>query len=376
MTQDQTGRGNRVLFAILAVLLTLGGGAAGWYWQSRQASAVPAGDRAAIEQIVREYILDHPEILPEAMDNLRKRENAKQLSGISAEVMKPFPGAVLGNPDGKVTLVEFTDFACTFCRQSVADVEALIAANPDLKVVIRELPILSPHSVAAARMALAAADQGKYRAFHNAMYAAGQPDEATIAVVKKTLDEIVNQDVCAAISTAKGRPKGMPGDSVLVCQKLTHDDDGREVDLGYVGDVTEVKVKLIKKEIADGFVPVISPVAEGYDGKPYNVNADLVAGRVASALRARRLVYMSDVPGLLADPADQNSLISTLKISQVDDLKKKGVIDKGMRPKVQSAIRALEEGVQRVHFIDGRLAHSLLLEIFTDHGIGTEIVHG
>lgn len=181
MTQDQTGRGNRVLFAILAVLLTLGGGAAGWYWQSRQASAVPAGDRAAIEQIVREYILDHPEILPEAMDNLRKRENAKQLSGISAEVMKPFPGAVLGNPDGKVTLVEFTDFACTFCRQSVADVEALIAANPDLKVVIRELPILSPHSVAAARMALAAADQGKYRAFHNAMYAAGQPDEATIA---------------------------------------------------------------------------------------------------------------------------------------------------------------------------------------------------
>lgn len=201
-------------------------------------------------------------------------------------------------------------------------------------------------------------------------------DEATIAVVKRTLDEIVNKDVCDAISTAKGRPKGMPGDSVLVCQKLTRDDEGREVDLGYVGDVTEVKVKLIKKEISDGFVPIISPVAEGYDGKPYNVNADLVAGRVASALRARRLVYMSDVPGLLADASDPASLISTLKISQVDDLKRKGVIDKGMRPKVQSAIRALEEGVQRVHFIDGRLPHSLLLEIFTDHGIGTEIVHG
>ena len=201
-------------------------------------------------------------------------------------------------------------------------------------------------------------------------------DEATIAVVKRTLDEVVNKDVCDAISTAKGRPKGMPGDSVLVCQKLTKDDEGREVDLGYVGDVTEVKVKLIKKEISDGFVPIISPVAEGYDGKPYNVNADLVAGRVASALRARRLVYMSDVPGLLSDASDPASLISTLKISQVDDLKRKGVIDKGMRPKVQSAIRALEEGVQRVHFIDGRLPHSLLLEIFTDHGIGTEIVHG
>jgi acetylglutamate kinase len=201
-------------------------------------------------------------------------------------------------------------------------------------------------------------------------------DEATIAVVKRTLDEIVNREVCDAIASARGRPKGLPGDSVLVCEKLTTDDSGNPVDLGFVGDVTEVKVKLIKKEISEGFVPVISPVAEGYDGKPYNVNADLVAGRVASALRARRLVYMSDVPGLLANPAEPASLISTLKTSQVEELKKRGVIDKGMRPKVQSAIRALAEGVQRVHFIDGRLAHSLLLEIFTDQGIGTEIVQG
>ena len=201
-------------------------------------------------------------------------------------------------------------------------------------------------------------------------------DEDTMAVVKKTLDEIVNKDVCDAIAAARGRPKGLSGESVLVCEKLTKDDNGHTVDLGYVGDVTEVKVKLIKKEISEGFIPVISPVAEGYDGKPYNVNADLAAGRVASALRARRLVYMSDVPGVLSAPPDAESLISSLKTSQVEDLKKKGVIDKGMRPKVQSAIRALEEGVQRVHLIDGRLAHSLLLEIFTDKGIGTEIVHG
>jgi acetylglutamate kinase len=199
-------------------------------------------------------------------------------------------------------------------------------------------------------------------------------DEATMAVVKRTLNEVVNKDVCDAIATANARPRSLPGDAVLVCQKLNVDDDGNPVDLGYVGEVTEVKIKLIKKEIADGFVPVISPVAVGFDGKPYNVNADLAAGRVASALRARRLVYMSDVPGLLANPADPASLISTLKISQVDELKKKGVIDKGMRPKVASAIRALQEGVQRVHFIDGRLPHSLLLEIFTDKGIGTEIV--
>jgi acetylglutamate kinase len=201
-------------------------------------------------------------------------------------------------------------------------------------------------------------------------------DEAAIAIVKRTLDEVVNKEVCEAIASANARPKGLPGDSVLVCQKLGVDEDGNEIDLGFVGEVSEVKVKLIKKEIADGFVPVISPVAEGLDGKPYNVNADLVAGKVASALRARRLFYMSDVPGLLAAPPDPDSLISTLKVSQIEDLKKSGVIDKGMRPKVASAVKALEEGVQRVHFIDGRLAHSLLLEIFTDKGIGTEIVHG
>lgn len=201
-------------------------------------------------------------------------------------------------------------------------------------------------------------------------------DEATVAIVKRTLDEVVNPSVCGAISAAKARPKGMPGDTVLVCQKLTADDQGNPIDLGYVGEVSEVKVKLIKKEIGDGFIPVISPVAEGLDGRPYNVNADLVAARVASALRARRLVYMSDVPGLLADASDPGSLISTLKISQVDGLRKQGVIDRGMRPKVTSAIRALQDGVQRVHLIDGRLPHSLLLEIFTDKGIGTEIVHG
>jgi acetylglutamate kinase len=201
-------------------------------------------------------------------------------------------------------------------------------------------------------------------------------DEATMAIVKRTLEETVNREVCNALDAAKARPKGLAGDSVLVCQKLETDGDGNAVDLGFVGEVTEVKVKLIKKEIADGFVPVISPVAEGYDGKPYNVNADLVAGRVASALRARKLFYMSDVAGLLASPPDPGSLISTLRTSQVDELKRKGVIDKGMLPKVASAVRALEEGVQRVHFIDGRLPHSLLLEIFTDEGIGTEIVHG
>ncbi len=201
-------------------------------------------------------------------------------------------------------------------------------------------------------------------------------DKATIAIVKKTLDEIVNKEVCSTLTGVKIQSKGQPGDTVLVCQKLITDDDGAPVDLGFVGEVTKVKVKLIKKEIGNGFIPVISPVAKGYDGKLYNVNADTAAGCVASALRAQRLVYMSDVPGLFADPKNPESLISTLNVSEVDRLKKKGVIVKGMLPKVTSAVRALQTGVQRAYFVDGRLPHSLLFEVFTDKGTGTEIVQG
>lgn len=201
-------------------------------------------------------------------------------------------------------------------------------------------------------------------------------DEATIEVVRKTLEQEVNRDVCAMLSRCKARALGMAGTTVLGATRLTMDDVGQPVDLGYVGDVTDVKVKLIKKAIADGYVPIISPVATGADGKPYNVNADLAAARVAVALRARRLVYLSDVPGLLRDPDDPSTLISSVREHEIEELKKQGVIDRGMRPKIHSALRALQEGVHRVHFIDGRMPHSLLLEIFTDKGIGTEIVHG
>lgn len=163
-----------LLFLAGVVVALAAGLAAGWWWSG-------AGDRERVETIIRDYILEHPEILPQAMENLQKRENARQLAGMRQHVETPFPGAVLGNPSGRVTLVEFTDFGCTFCRQSVADIDALIAANPDLRVVIRELPILSPASGDAAKMALAAAEQGKYAAFHRAMFAAGQPGPETIA---------------------------------------------------------------------------------------------------------------------------------------------------------------------------------------------------
>ncbi|SFF77961.1 Protein-disulfide isomerase [Novosphingobium sp. CF614] len=167
--------GSGTKFAVIAGCLALVG-AGGWY-----------GGRKAVEQVVHDYILKHPEILPQAMDELQRRQSAQQLAGVRSTVETPFPGAVLGNPNGKVTLVEFTDFACGYCRQSLPDVRGLIAANPDLRIVIRELPIISPHSPAAARMALAAAEQGKYAAFHDAMFAAGQLDQQTIEAVGHTI---------------------------------------------------------------------------------------------------------------------------------------------------------------------------------------------
>ena len=136
---------------------------------------------ADFEQRVHDYIVSHPEVLVEAADQLKSQGSERQLAEIADQVVKPFPGAVLGNPAGTVTLVEFTDFACTFCRGSLADVEALIAANPDLRVVVRELPIIAPTSADAARWGLAAAEQGKYPAFHKAMFAAGRTDPASVA---------------------------------------------------------------------------------------------------------------------------------------------------------------------------------------------------
>ena len=162
-------------YAFFAVLIAvLGGG--GWF-----------GGRMAIESVVHDYILDHPEILPQAMENLQNRQSSKQLAGVRQAVETPFPGAVLGNPEGKVTLVEFSDYACGYCRASLPDVIELVKKNPDLRIVIRELPIISPHSPEAARMALAAAEQGKFAEFHDAMFAAGQLDPQTIEATAKAV---------------------------------------------------------------------------------------------------------------------------------------------------------------------------------------------
>jgi acetylglutamate kinase len=202
-------------------------------------------------------------------------------------------------------------------------------------------------------------------------------DAATVKIVEETLNGEINGQICESLRARGANPLGMPGNHVNLCQRLMgSDEQGNPVDIGFVGDIRFVKAKLIKKALADGFLPVVSPVALDEADQPHNTNADVAAAAVADALRARRLIFMSDVPGLLADPKDPSSLITTLKVSEVDDLKRKGVVAGGMIPKVDSAVKALREGVRRVHFIDGRVPHALLLEVFTDRGIGTEIVHG
>ncbi|MGN0883723.1 MAG: acetylglutamate kinase [Candidatus Spyradosoma sp.] len=201
-------------------------------------------------------------------------------------------------------------------------------------------------------------------------------DEKTIRIVESTLNNEINADICAMIARRNGDALGMPGNLVNLCEKMSaRDDDGNAVDLGFVGEIKSVKTKLIKKALAEGKIPVISPIALDENDRPYNTNADAAASAVASALKARRLVFMSDVPGLLANPKDPSTLISTLRVHEVPELKRTGVISAGMIPKVDSAVRALQSGVRRVHFIDGRTPHSLLLEIFTDKGVGTEIIH-
>jgi len=202
-------------------------------------------------------------------------------------------------------------------------------------------------------------------------------DEATIRIVQKTLNGSVNLDLCEMLQAKGGSPLGMPGNQLLQCTKLLKDGpDGEPLDLGFVGEIKYVKTKLIKKAINDGYTPIISPIAADETGHPYNTNADVAAASVAAALRARRLVYLCDVPGLMRDPSDPKTLISSLHAREVQGLVDDGTITSGMLPKTDSAVYALNNGVHRVHFVDGRTPHSLLLEIFTDKGVGTEITNG
>jgi len=197
-----------------------------------------------------------------------------------------------------------------------------------------------------------------------------------IAIVEKTLSGTINPQLAKMIVDFGGRAIGVPGTEVFVGETISgRGPDGQGVDIGRVGQVTRCQMEVIDRAHADGVVPVISPLAaEAGTGEPLNVNADLAAAALAKQRRVAKLIYLSDVPGLLADPSDPSSLIHSITGPQARDLIADGTISGGMIPKIESALDALENGVRKVHFIDGRVAHTLLLEIFTQSGIGTEIV--
>ena len=202
-------------------------------------------------------------------------------------------------------------------------------------------------------------------------------DEATVAVVDRVLSREINPEVVATINSLGGKARGFAGTDIFTCRKLWLDDKdkpGSKLDIGYVGEVVAVNTAPLLECIEQGITPVISPTARGEDGKIYNCNADVAAAQVAIALKACRLVFMSDVPGLMRDPKNPATLITHLQISEVPALKQAGIVDKGMIPKVDSAVMAIKSGVEKVSFVDGRSPHSVLLEIFTDAGVGTEVV--
>jgi acetylglutamate kinase len=200
-------------------------------------------------------------------------------------------------------------------------------------------------------------------------------DEATMRVVEQVLNHEVNPHLVGIIQQFHGKARGIHGEDIIRVEKMTGTDpETNEVlDWGYVGKVTNVDVEPIQAYLRSDIVPVITPLGKGPDGHLYNINADDAATAVACALNARKLVFLTDVPGLLRDPEDRSSLISSLHLSEVDELIERGVISGGMLPKISGMVGAVKAGIKKAHIIDSSMPHSLLLELFTTEGVGTEI---
>lgn len=196
-------------------------------------------------------------------------------------------------------------------------------------------------------------------------------DEETMSIVEMVLLGKVNKSIVTSINAKGGKSIGLSGkDGQLIEAKPyilgCHD-------LGYVGQVVKINPEIIKSVIEQGYIPVIAPIGVDENGQSYNINADIVAGEIASSLDAEKIILLTDVKGILRDKGDNDSLISVAKISEIPDLINKGIIAGGMIPKVQCCIQAIKGAVKKAHIIDGRVPHSSLLEIFTDQGIGTMV---
>lgn len=202
-------------------------------------------------------------------------------------------------------------------------------------------------------------------------------DERTLTIAEHTLVTKFNRPICQTLQSFGCKAMGLHSLSscVVFAEPLRLENgDGRKIDLGLVGKVTEVNGELLTTLCQAGVIPVIAPVARAKTGGKLNVNADSVAGQVAASVQAEKLVVLSDTHGIRRDINDPNSYISSLSEQEIQTMVKDGTITKGMMPKVEACLTALEGGVRKAHIIDGRIPHSLLLEIYTSKGIGTQIV--
>lgn len=193
-------------------------------------------------------------------------------------------------------------------------------------------------------------------------------DKETIDIVQQVLAGKVNKSLVQHLTQSGGRAIGLCGldGKMLMAKKLEGEND-----LGYVGQIESVNPLIIMDSLKNGYIPVISTIAGGKNGEVYNINADLAAARIAAKLSAKKLILMTDVRGLLRNVKDESTLVSTVNVSDVPSLKKDGIIKGGMIPKIDCCVEAVRSGVGRAHILDGRLKHSILLELFSDEGIGT-----
>jgi acetylglutamate kinase len=216
------------------------------------------------------------------------------------------------------------------------------------------------------------AKMGKKPVFHKGMRVT---DDETKDIVEMVLVGRINKEVVTLINQAGGKAVGISGkDGNLIRSTKYYPEGTSGVDIGFVGKVSEINPDLIRSLAHDGYIVVVAPIGVGENGETYNINADSVAGEAAAALKAEKLVLLTDTPGILREKGDESTLISTVKLPEIKELIDTGVIEGGMIPKVEACECALKAGVNKTHIIDGRILHALLLEIFTDRGIGTQII--
>lgn len=205
-------------------------------------------------------------------------------------------------------------------------------------------------------------------------------DEETVEIAEMVLDGKINSEIVTLLNRKGLRAVGLSGkDANLICAEkklatIYEQGEKTKVDIGYVGKSKQINIQIVTDLINAGYVPVIAPIGVGEDGKSYNINADYVAADISGALGAEKLLLLTDTEGVYKNFEDKSSFISTLRAEEAKNLIKEGIISGGMVPKVESCLRAIEKGAKKAYILDGRQPHSIILELFTDSGIGTEVV--